>query len=151
MVKIRRARSSDLEDIMRLNEEFHAQLNHYSEAIPYDRHSMAYLQGFLLENGIVQVAEVDGKIAGVISCLINPIFFNQNHAAATAMVFYVDPSARGHNIGKRLIRQAAQVSKQKKIGFLVIAQNNSVKKTEAADLYQAEGFEPLETYFIKEL
>ena len=79
----------------------------------------------------VTVAEDNGRVAGVVVCLIEA-----DHLYVDAIA--VDPMAQGRGIGRQLMQHAAQ--RARRLGLSQVRLCTNVKMTENIALYQRLGF-----------
>ncbi|MFC2249196.1 GNAT family N-acetyltransferase [Labrys portucalensis] len=80
------------------------------------------------------IAELDGRIVG-------SIFLMKSDAPSVAKLrlLYVDPSARGHGLGKRLVR--ACIERARALGYASLTLWTNDILAAARKIYQAEGFQ----------
>jgi len=80
------------------------------------------------------IAELDGRIVG-------SIFLMKSDAPSIAKLrlLYVDPSARGHGLGKRLVR--ACIERARALGYASLTLWTNDILAAARKIYQAEGFQ----------
>lgn len=80
------------------------------------------------------IAELDGRIVG-------SIFLMKSDSASVGKLrlLYVDPGARGHGLGKRLVR--ACIERARGLGYASLTLWTNDILTAARKIYQAEGFQ----------
>ncbi|PRH86710.1 MarR family transcriptional regulator [Labrys okinawensis] len=80
------------------------------------------------------IAELDGRIVGSIF-----LMKSDDASVGKLRLLYVDPSARGHGLGKRLVRTCIERARDLGYASLTLWTNDIL--TAARKIYQAEGFE----------
>jgi GNAT superfamily N-acetyltransferase len=78
------------------------------------------------------VAEVDGRRAGCVFCVA------ADDETAKLRILLVDPAARGHGLGRRLVAECVQFARQAGYRRMVLWTNDPL--TSAARIYRAAGF-----------
>ncbi|MBP0583012.1 MarR family transcriptional regulator [Labrys sp. LIt4] len=79
------------------------------------------------------IAELDGRIVGSIF-----LMKSDDASVGKLRLLYVDPSARGHGLGKRLVRTCIERARDLGYASLTLWTNDIL--TAARKIYQAEGF-----------
>lgn len=94
------------------------------------------------------VAEVDGRVVGLIAGQI----VNQHLDSKPIwqeFVWYVDPDYR--MCGIRLLKHVEKWCADNGIGKMIMVYLHNSKAEKLDEFYRREGYEPMETHFIKEL
>jgi len=150
-IKVRRGSAEDLPDLLDMSEEFYNQSS-YQKIIPFNRdHISIVLRNLLGDSGVVQVAELDGRLVGMIVGVRSPFPMNAEHTMVSELGFYAKPEARGTGVGKQLVRKFEQVSKQIGAKLVVLSSLSTVDNRAANSLYLRCGYAPNETSFLKEI
>lgn len=153
MTSIRLATSADVDRMVAYGEKFWRQTRYYSAGVEYDVDTVTHFTRYLLDEGVVMYA-VDNdqdRIIALMLVIIAPFPMNMNHLCATEWVFYVDADYRRGGLGIRLIEQAEQILKDRRVKFFTMVSLANVVPESANKLYEALGFEHSETNFTKEL
>lgn len=79
------------------------------------------------------IAELDGRIVGSIF-----LMKSDTPSVGKLRLLYVDPSARGHGLGRRLVR--ALIERARELGYASLTLWTNDILTAARKIYQAEGF-----------
>jgi GNAT superfamily N-acetyltransferase len=131
--------------------------NEYWDVTPYaesrlefGREQSGHLLALLLEHGIVQVAETEGEVVGLIALAVGPLPFTTGERAASEVLFYVRPGHRG-GVGKRLVRQAKNIARQQGLARFNMLHLVMPGAEAAERLYLAEGMSPAEVIYTQEL
>ncbi|WP_448952592.1 bifunctional helix-turn-helix transcriptional regulator/GNAT family N-acetyltransferase [Labrys neptuniae] len=80
------------------------------------------------------IAELDGRVVGSIF-----LMKSDKPEVGKLRLLYVDPSARGHGLGKRLVR--ACIERARELGYAALTLWTNDILTAARRIYQAEGFQ----------
>lgn len=87
-------------------------LREYREQTPLDflrdANDAEYITGMLTElmagKGVVLVADIDGKLTGMMIAAVMPSIWSPAHQVLTEFAYYVSPAHRGGTTGYRLLR-----------------------------------------------
>jgi GNAT superfamily N-acetyltransferase len=82
------------------------------------------------------IAELDGKIVGSV------FIVKHTGSAAKLRMLYVEPEARGHGVGRRLVDAALEFSRT--AGFASVMLWTNPQLTAARKIYEAVGFEMID-------
>lgn len=146
-VKVRRATKDDTSSVKDLIVSLH-------KVSPYKGvdHSAKDIESFIGvmsgDSGILQVAEVDGKVVGVIGGVVYPYFCNFDYTLATETTFYVAPEFRNTKAGPLLLEQFEKIAAQLGATFVLLGKITSPDM--ASELRTArKGYSSAEVHFIK--
>lgn len=144
---IRKARPDDLQAIV-------AMVGHFIQSTPYQSvlrfvpAAVTELADRVLQVGIVFVAEVDGRIVGMIAG-----FAMEEPIGRTKMLdelaWWVEPDFRRGTIGPKLLRTWEAWARQK--GLTLIKMIAPHATPEVGRYYARHGYVPLETSYIKRI
>jgi GNAT superfamily N-acetyltransferase len=84
------------------------------------------------------IAELDGHIVGSV------FIVKQHDRAAKLRMLYVEPEARGHGIGRRLVDAALEFSRS--VGYREVLLWTNPRLTAARRIYEATGFQMIEEH-----
>lgn len=135
---IREATLADMDDIMRMSEEFYAKTS-YPAWAPFDALSVETLARLLIDIGIVLVAEAEGRTFGMIATIVGPHEFNHAKTVAGEVVWWVDEDMRHTGAGPTLLRAVKPLAKNagcSAIRMMVLANSPPA----AIKLYEHEGY-----------
>lgn len=95
------------------------------------------------------LAEKDGQMIGVCGALVYPLYFSPSHKIGQELWWWLTPSARGTNAGKRMFEQIEAWTTEHKVNatFMIALADNRVEKM--TKLYERAGYEPMERTFAK--
>lgn len=146
---IRPATTADVPAIVELSRAFYP-ATHYVDWCAMDDETVASLAAGLCESGVMLVAEVEGRIVGMVGLFIGPHLFNRNAIGAYEVVWYVDPAARGSRVAWRLLEAIEPECKAKGATRIqMVHMANS--PPQAAALYERMGYVHSETSYVKDL
>ena len=154
---IRRAKKSDIDDIIRLADQLRkteAPLdktkNIKEDSYLSDIYREKELKYISSRKKIFLVAEIDKKIIGYVNGYIveNPdIYYREPVAYLDCLC--VDKVSRKQGIGKKLIDEFSSIVKKK--GAKYVKLNAFENNTPAVNLYKKEGFEEYSIYYMKKI
>ena len=151
MIKVRRAKESDLDAMVALGDSFWRQTSYHKAGVAYDAEQCRQLADTLRTHGIAQVAYDGDKIVGMLLAVIGSVPFSPTVGSATEMVFYVEPDYRKDGLGAHLIKQAENVCRQLGVKYLNMIHLASVDPSKPEALYKRMGYHTSETVFTKEV
>lgn len=151
MIKVRRAKESDLDDMVALGERFWQQTSYFIAGAAYDTEQCRQLADTLRIHGIAQVAYDGDKLVGMLLAVIGAVPFSPTVGSATEMVFYVEEDYRKDGLGAHLIKQAENVCRQLGVKYLNMIHLASVDPSKPEALYTKLGYHTSETVFTKEV
>lgn len=126
---------SDIIDLMSLVEEHCEEMNE-----DFDAKSIKSYLDIQISNLPSIIAEDDGEIVGAISFIIVPSDFKQDVFLGKKIAVFVKSKYRNNGIGKQLLEHAEKVCK-----------DNGCIKFYFTGKIQPEGYNQLETEYVKEL
>lgn len=146
--KIRPARDSDLEAVVRMGSDFHSSTA-MGQLIPFNIPDVVYLFAAALDSGVLLVAVDDTDSAiGLIACTLNPYPYNTAYLCCAEMMFWIDPEHRGGSLATRLLKAAEQEAKAKGADFMVmIALETSPEGIDS--YYRKLGYSRTERTYVK--
>ena len=137
MYKRQTLRPGDVGAVVRLHGAY------YALARGFDATFEAYVAGPLAEfvkkgsdRERLWIAERGGQLVGCVAIV------EASPAVAQLRWYLVDPSARGAGLGKRLLREAVEFSRERGYESVILWTESAL--TAAAHLYRAAGFEKVE-------
>ena len=154
---IRRAKKSDIEDIIRLADQLRkteAPLdktkNIKEDSYLSDVYREKELKYISSRKKIFLVAEIDKKIIGYVNGYIvenSDIYYRDPVAYLDCLC--VDKDSRKQGIGKKLIDEFSDIVNKK--GAKYVKLNAFKNNTPAVNLYKKEGFEEYSIYYMKKI
>lgn len=147
---IREATASDIPEIARLGEKFHAQAG-WSE-IEYSRDDCAASLAAYLEAGcfICLVAEIDGRIVGMAAGVVAPVYFNVDHVSGEELFWWTDDDAP-QLTGIRLLDALETLAWERGCRSWQMKSLARLNGERMARLYERRGYRASEQTFIKRL
>lgn len=147
---IRRATVSDIDEIARLGEQFHAAAGW--QEIPYsvpDCASSLYTL-MQMDNFICLVADVDYRIVGMAAGITSPVYFNHDHRSGEELFWWVSESAPNMT-GIRLLDALEFEAKEQGCQTWQMKALARLGGERMIKLYERRGYRASEQMFIKEL
>jgi GNAT superfamily N-acetyltransferase len=148
---IRQATESDLRRIVEMSERFYPHTSYwlYSK-IPFSAEGAAMVGMSLIERGIMNVAEIDGKVIGMIGVIFTPFVFNTAYIHAGEIIWWVEPEYWSTGIGEHLLESIEEECKATGATHIqMIDLPNSTLS--AAKLYEKHGYILTERCYTKKV
>jgi len=146
---IRKAQISDIDDLVKLSDEFFKEgLNDYGMEMGEDCVRASLNQ--YIDNLILFVAYKDGELVGFIGGTINYSTFNKNQIIAQETAWFVSKKHRNGTIGLKLISAFENECKDSGANFVIMVHMNNLNSSKLYKLYGRRGYKVLETHYIKE-
>jgi GNAT superfamily N-acetyltransferase len=146
---IRAATRDDIPRIVEMAEQFYA-TTAYPAFAPLAKESAAGLAIVMIETGVMLVAEIEGRVVGMVGLFVEPFTFNVAVTVATEIVWWVDPDAQGAGVGRELLAAIEPACKERGadvVRMMCLASS----PPQAAALYERMGYAPSEHAFTKRL
>lgn len=146
---IRKATENDLLRIVEMSAQFYPQTP-YAYITPFNPEAVSVLALSLIESGIMLVAEVDGKVVGMVGLALAPFIFHPEIVGAYEVIWWVDPDAQGYGVGQELLAAIEPAAKDRGASFVhMVCMANSPPQAPA--LYFKLGYSHTEMCFTKEI
>lgn len=145
---IRIAIEDDVPRIVEMSRKFYATTS-YAQHAPMDDDAVAQLARQLMDS-VMLVAEVDGKVVGMVGLVVAPFMFNHSINAAYEVVWWVDPEAQGTGVGKQLLAAIDNACIARGASIVVMVTLAS-SPPQAGALYERAGYVHSETSYTKRL
>ena len=138
---IRNAEEKDLDRLVELSKQMHAESSTYSR-YSFDVEKLRnYMWGTILnDSGILIVYEKDGQIIGGFIGWIGEQWFG-NDSVACDLGLFVEKDKRGAMAGALLIKRFTEIAKEKGAAQVVISNSTGVDKDRVGKLYEKLGME----------
>lgn len=146
---VRKATPSDLPAIVSMAAKFY-ETTSYAKWAEFCPESVEALAVLMIEAGVMNVAEIDGQVRGMVGLVVAPFMFNARKKAAYEVVWWVDEEARGTIAGKALLASVEESCRE--IGcdtVQMVHLHNS--PPQAAALYERMGYAHTESSYTKVL
>ena len=152
---VRKARKSDIDDIIRLADQLRKTEANLDKNLKYD----AYLSEIYIERQlkyissrrkIFLVLEIQGKVVGYVNGYLvenNEIYYKEPVAYLDCLC--IDKSVRKQGLGKKLLDEF--INAVKKQGIKYVKLNAFENNIPAVNLYKKEGFEEYSVYYMKKI
>ncbi len=146
---IRKATHSDLPAIVSMAAKFY-QTTSYAKWADFCPDSVEALAVLMIESGVMNVAEIDGQVRGMVGLVVAPFMFNARKKAAYEVVWWVDEEARGTIAGKALLASVEESCREAGCDTVqMVHLHNS--PPQAAALYERMGYAHTESSYTKVL
>lgn len=147
---IRPAELSDIPEIARLGEKFHAQAGW--DEIDYSADDCAASLEAFMGAGcfLCLVAEVDGDILGMAAGVVSPVYFNRGHLSGEELFWWVDRDAP-QLTGIRLLVALEDAGRELGCATWQMKSLARLGGDRMTQLYERRGYRASEQTFIKRL
>lgn len=144
---IRPATEADIPTCLEMGVKFHASTD-YAAYIPFCRDTVAANGRVCITNGLLNVAERDGELIGIVGLIFGPSIFNVAVLCAYEVMWWVNPEEQATGVGKALVASVEPICKDKGVRAIhMLHLHNS--PPQAAALYERLGYHNAESTFIK--
>lgn len=145
---IRKATKDDLLAIVQMSDKFYATTK-YSEHAAFHPPTVWVLAERLIDHGIMLVAEVDGKVVGMVGLIVTPFMFNIEVNGAYEIVWWVEPEQQGSRVGYELLKAVEPAAKEFENVVLIQMASLATSPPQVAKLYEKLGYVQSESLFTK--
>ncbi len=145
---IREATAEDITRLIAFAEVFWKQTE-YASVVNYDIDTMMDTTLGLIDNDVVLYAEDQGEVVGLLCIMISPFPMNRNFLSACEWGFYVAESHRHSGLGVRLLKQAEELLKEKKVTFFTMISLANLRPKAVGRFYERMGFRLAECDYVK--
>lgn len=148
---IRLASKADVPVIARLGTLFFVEAG-WSDVAEWDHDSiMRTLEHMVAsDDGILLVAETDGKIIGMAGGLVFPLYFNHAHKSGQELFWWIAPEHRG-GVGARMLDRLEQEARDRGAKSWAMIALAKVRPESVGKLYERRGYRASERSYIKAL
>lgn len=147
---IRPATHSDIPEIARLGEEFHAQAG-WSDVFSYSVEDCAVsLEEFMRSGAFICLVADEGAIVGMASGLVCPVYFNRAHLSGEELFWWVSKDAP-QMTGIRLLEALEGAARDRGCQSWQMKSVDRLSGDRMAKLYRRRGYRASEHSFIKRL
>lgn len=148
-MNIRSAIDADIPRIIAMGRLFWSQTA-YAE-VPFCPDSIAESAREMMAQGLLIVAEIDGRVIGALGCVIGPLYANRSVLVSSELYWYIEPERRRSGAGKQMIAEMQQRAALRNVKFFCMMLLEAVEPDRAAAIYKQLGFEPAERTVMKVL
>lgn len=148
MYNVRVGTPEDFHQILPMAEKFYNSTS-FSRVLPFDVPSILEFYIQMLNQGFVVVAEVEGKLVGMLGALVHPFHLNINHLVATEGMWWVEPEHRGLRVAGDMMDMMERMAKTAGCSLVVMAKLDTSPEG-LGTYYESRGYKPTETSYIKE-
>lgn len=145
-MQIRPATSDDLDRVVEMGLAFISSTR-YAALFAGEPGRIRELAKVLLEHGVILLADVDGRLEGMLGIFLARHEFSEQ-LIASEIAWWVEPSARKSSIGPRLLCAAEEWARHMGASMLKMV---APSKTDIGAYYERRGFVLTETVYIKTL
>lgn len=144
---IRDARPEDVGRILELGERFFNEAG-WPRVATWDGMSVVDTLEKLASEGVLIVAEDNGRVVGMAGAPIGPAYFNRDINMSQELFWYVD---KGAKVGLSLLDGLEAGCKAKGSHVHIQGAVSGLRDDALNRLYRARGYAPAERYFIKRI
>jgi len=150
-IRIRKAEKSDIPGLCRMGEAFHAHAKLQSRGLNFSAGSLANYCMFFIDNPATEifVAATDETLVGSIAGIVSPWFLDLTQKILTEQWWWVDKEFRGRGVEKDLLEALVSWGWGNAADKLIMVSLDAAKEQALRRYYGRQGFEYLETHFIR--
>ena len=145
---IRKAEIKDKTEIIELSIQFYKE-SLKSYGLAFNFLTLDKLVEEFINNKIVIVSEVNGKVVGVIAGIVSPSMFDNNQKIGQEIIWYIDKEYRRGSIGIRLLKEFEKQCKLNGANLLVMVYMGNLNSELLDRFYKLNNYKLLENQFIK--
>lgn len=146
---IRPATVADLDDVVAMGETFYHQSSWAARAT-FCRTSARATAEQVIANGVVLLAEIEGKPVGLIGFYFSPFAMNFGVKTATEVMFWVGEDHRSSGLGLQLLNEAKDAAMRAGCAWFVMGVLDE-SPPQAVAMYERAGFVKTESSYLLEL
>lgn len=148
---IRAATLEDIRRIVEMSERFYPHTSYYKDSqMEFSPEACGALAIAMIEGGCMQVAELDGKVVGMIGLMFIPFMFNPKYMVGAEVIWWVEPECWGSGVGQNLLETAEAIAKIHGLKHIqMVDLPNSTLS--AARLYERNGYMLTERCYTKRI
>lgn len=140
--------ASDLENCLPLIKAFHAETAE-KHGFKFNEDDAKFIIGAFIDgNGICLVADVGDEVAGILCGTIQPYPLCMSQNVFKEILWYVKPEYRG-SIGRIMYEEMVYECKENGVDIVWFANQENYMKEPLEHFYARNGFNPLETSWVK--
>lgn len=146
---IRPATTSDIPEILEMGRRFYGTTS-YAGWADFDDGSVQALVEYLIKDGVLLVADIDGRLAGMVGLIVTPFAFNASLLSAHEVVWWVNPESQSAGVGKALLAAIEPACRERgcrSIQMICLASS----PPQASAIYERHGYVSTESCFTKTL
>lgn len=148
---IRPATAADLPRLVAMGRAFFAEAAWADVARWDDDGALSALDAMVdADNGVILVAEEDGRIVGMAAACLCPLWFCPDELTGQEWFWYVEPDAR-HGVGRALLDALEAAVKARGARTFTMLAVASLRGHALDRLYQRRGYRPGERSYVKRL
>lgn len=145
---IRRGTIDDIDALIEMASPF---LNYskYSEFTEIDPDEIAFSLCNILDNGVIFVAEIDGKVVGAIVGMMSQFWFSRKTKLAAELAWWVKAEHRKGTVGIRLLTTFEEWAKENGATVVSLSDLKVADIYPAGELYEKLGYVATERAHVK--
>lgn len=146
---IRAATEADIPAIVEMSRRFYVTTS-YSAFAAMDDDTVAALSAWLINDGVLLVAEAGGGPVGMAGLAITPFMFNRDVTTAHEVIWWVNPEAQSAGVGKALLSAIEPACKAKGATAIQMMHLHD-SPPQAGEMYLRLGYRLSELCYTKEV
>lgn len=149
MTSVRLATEADIPTVLEMSKKFYP-TTPYAAHVHMDDESVNVLTRLLIDSGIMLIAEVNGKTAGMIGMAVFPFMFNHNLTAAGEVVWWVEEEYRNSQVASALMYAMEKECRDAGVDYITMLAL-STSPPQAGAMYKRLGYAVTENVWAKAL
>lgn len=146
---IRPAIPNDIFRLLEMGAAFFVEAG-WNKHADFDKESFAYTCGYLMESGVLLVAEKDEDCVGMASAGLAPAYWNRGVLTAQELFWYVEPGHR-KGLGGKLMSALEEAVRNLGVRLFSMSAEEGLRADALDQLYRRRGYFPTERLFWKQL
>lgn len=147
---VRPAREEDFARIAEMGELFW-NLTPYADAIPYSHEAVIHYSRMMLEQGILYVADVDGKVVGAAGALFMPALGNLDYLVGAELFWWIEPEHRNAGNGMALLNALEDGARTAGATLFSMMAFENLDPEKVGAIYERKGYRRSERTYSKDL
>ncbi len=147
---IRKLELKDKEAVNNLVEEFHNE-SLGSFGLSLDFGTVEGLTDMVVDKHLGLVIEEEGKVVGILACLLVGTFFNKNEKICQEIIWYIKKDYRKKSVGRKLFEKMQEECRRLNIEFIIMGYMGNLNAEVMNRFYKMNKYSIFENQFIRRL
>jgi GNAT superfamily N-acetyltransferase len=143
----RKVTLDDLPAIILMGRGFWEQTSYHKAGMLYSPERATMFATLAIKDGISVIAEEEGKIYGMMICLVSPALFSDD-LLCSDLAFYVSPTGRGLGVGRALLSCVRQEAEERGIKAIAMMSLQSVHPAASEALFRSEAYHHTQSTYL---
>jgi len=145
---VRKGTIQDIEAIIEMAREF---WKHTAYDEPYDPETVDIMAESCIDHDMMSVLEINGEVQGFACGVVGPLLGNRHVKSGTEIAWWVNQAHRRGSSGIRLLDHLECLAKDQGVKYWNMIYMLSSMPKEIRAIYEARGYQEVETAFMKVL